>query len=264
MSCVTVVPIYQERLSPLEEFSLDYSLARLAGEVRVFIAPEALDVSYYRDHFPALSIRRYASDYFSSVQGYNRLLLSEDFYRGFADQGEFILILQPDAIVLRNELPQWCAQAYDYIGAPWPGGVEISVNVDCFAGANAKTVKVQVGNGGLSLRRNAACVRLLQEFPQAADMFLRSGSSEDLFFSIMGSQSERFVVPNERVASLFSLELQPEHYFAINQCRPPMGGHAWWRYNQPFWNALLETPPPEFRPAGPPGTPVLSGASIAA
>lgn len=262
MSCVTVIPIYLERLSPLEEFSVDYSLSRLAGVPQVFIAPEALNVAYYQERFAGVAVMRYADGYFSSVQGYNRLLLNEDFYRGFADQGEFILVLQPDAIVLRNELAQWCAKPYDYIGAPWPGGVEISVNVDCFAGANAKTVKVQVGNGGLSLRRNAACMRLLQEFPQAVDMFLRSGSSEDLFFSIMGSQSERFVIPNERVASLFSLELQPEHYFAINQYHPPMGGHAWWRYNQPFWNTLLDTPPPEFRPAGLPGVPVLSGSAL--
>jgi hypothetical protein len=74
-------------------------------------------------------------------------------------------------------------------------------------------------------------------------MFKQTGSSEDLFFSLLGTQSVAFQLPNERVASLFSLELQPELYYAINQ-RAPMGGHAWRKYNQPFWTAMLCTPSP--------------------
>lgn len=257
-SCVVIVPIYRATLEPLEKFSLDYSLARLTGRDVVFIAPEGLDVAYYQCSYPGVPVQRFADDYFASVKGYNRLLLDPVFYERFGATHDFMLILQTDAIVLRDELDHWCALPYDYVGAPWPDGLEVTLNLDCFGGQLGKKVRVSVGNGGLSLRRNAACAGLLREFPQSTGLFLHTGSSEDIFFSLMGSQSERFVMPNERQASLFALELQPDRYMAINGGRAPMGGHAWWRYNQPFWVALLDAAPPVLVPASAPGRPVLS------
>ena len=44
-------------------------------------------------------------------------------------------------------------------------------------------------------------------------------------------------------AARFSWELQPEHYHAID-CRPPMGGHAWWKYSPNFWARFFRMPPP--------------------
>lgn len=264
-SCLIVIPIYRADLEPLEKFSLDYSMQHLqAGRELVFIAPQGLDVGYYATHYPQVPVKFFDKDYFSSIKGYNRLLLNPAFYEHFGATHEFMLILQTDAVLLRDELDHWCGQPWDYVGAPWPDGLEVMINLDCFGAELGKKVKAHVGNGGLSLRRNAACAALLREFPQATDMFLRSGSSEDIFFSLMGTQSMSFKVPNERVASLFALELQPERYLAINGGRAPMGGHAWWRYNQPFWVALLEQTPPVLVPAAPPGRPVLSANVVAA
>lgn len=262
-SCVVLVPIYRPSLEPLERFSLDYSLQRLNGRDVLFIAPQSLDVSFYDAHYGGLPVLRFADDYFASVKGYNRLLLDPQFYERFDATHAFSLILQTDAILLSDQLDHWCAQPYDYVGAPWPDGLEVTLNLDCFSGELAHKVKVNVGNGGLSLRRNRSCAALLREFPQATEMFLRTGSSEDIFFALMGSQSEHFVLPNERVASLFALELQPERYVAINGGRAPMGGHAWWRYNQPFWVSLLEAAPPVLVPAAAPGRPVLSANVLA-
>jgi hypothetical protein len=257
--CAIVIPIYRAELEPLEKFSLDYSTQHLnPGRSLFFVAPEHLDVGYYARHYPAVPAMRFSDEYFASVKGYNLLLLNPAFYDHFATNYEFMLVLQTDAILLRDELDHWCSLPYDYVGAPWPDGLEVTVNLDCFGGDLAKKLNVTVGNGGLSLRRNSACSRLLREFPQATDMFIRSGSSEDILFALMGSQSEQFVLPNERVASLFALELQPDRYMAVNGGRSPMGGHAWWRYNQPFWVALLECKPPILVPAVPMGKPVLS------
>ncbi len=263
--CAIVIPIYREELEPLEKFSLDYSLARLKpGRSVYFMAPEKLDVRHYARHYPGVPVVRFADECFASVKGYSRLLLDPAFYERFAASHEFMLILQTDAILLGDELDHWCAQPWDYVGAPWPDGLEVMVNLDNFSGELGKRVKVHVGNGGLSLRRNAACIKLLKEFPQATDMFVRSGSSEDIFFALMGAQSLSFKIPNERVASLFALELQPERYLAINQGRAPMGGHAWWRYNQPLWVGLLSEAPPVLVPAAPPGRPILSGGGVLA
>lgn len=250
LRCAVVIPIYKPDLDAMEQFSLDYSVARLQGRDLYFIAPQGLDLSYYHQHFPTVSAVRFDDAYFASIKGYNRLLLNPDFYQRFIAY-EFMLILQTDAIILKDDLDWWCDQPYAYVGAPWPDGLEILVNLDVFNGANGKRVKTHVGNGGLSLRRNAKCMALLAEFPQATQMFLQTGSSEDIFFAIMGAQSMDFLIPNERVASRFALELKPEFYHAVNGGEPPMGGHAWWRYNQAFWNALLEQTPPSLSTPSP-------------
>lgn len=244
-TCAIVIPVYKAVLDDMEQFSLDYSLARLKpGRSISFIAPASLDMGYYAQRYPGIGVVRFADEFFASIQGYNRLLLNPGFYQHFIAH-EFMLILQTDALVLNDELDEWCALPYDYVGAPWPDGLEIMVNVDVFSGEMAKRVKTHVGNGGFSLRRNAKCIALLQEFPQATQMFLHTGSSEDIFFAILGSQSLSFVMPNERVAARFSLELQPERYHLLNGGIPPMGAHAWWRYNQAFWETLLDSAPPK-------------------
>lgn len=235
---VTLVPIYKAELNLLEMYSLNYSLDALKGRTVIFIGPKNLDRSYYLEHYSAIPFEAFDAPCFESVEEYNRLLLSPSFYERYSDY-EFILILQTDAIILRDELDYWCAQPFDYIGAPWPEGYELFVNLGLFEGQYGKHVKVAVGNGGLSLRRNRKCISLLKEFEIAISVFASTGSSEDLFFSVMASLSGDFIVPNEITASRFSLELSPSYYFHVNGGRMPMGGHAWWRHEPEFWQAYL-------------------------
>lgn len=239
---VVLVPIYQPVLSAPEQFSLDHSLPLLAAQGRrvVFIGPQGLDLAYYHRRYPGVAFDGYPPVYFGSIRGYNLLLLDPAFYERYAAH-EFLLILQTDAVLLRDDLDHWAGLPYDYVGAPWPQGVTVKVQLDRFEGGNARTVRALVGNGGLSLRRVRACQALLHEFPQAAEHFRRSGSSEDLYFAVMGQLSAHFVLPNERVASLFAWELAPEHYHAVNGV-PPMGGHAWQKYNPDFWARFLPVP----------------------
>lgn len=46
-------------------------------------------------------------------------MLSAEFYERFL-AWDYILLCQTDAFVFRDELADWCARGYDYIGAPWP------------------------------------------------------------------------------------------------------------------------------------------------
>jgi hypothetical protein len=250
-NAAVLIPIYKPGLDALETYSLDKSLAVLhdrsaragsqpcAGRDIFFIGPEGLDLRFYAERYPGIPFIAYAPHYFASIPGYNRLLLSQAFYTGFLPY-EFMLILQTDAILLRDELDLWCAKPYDYIGAPWPDGYELFVHAGRFEGENGKRMRVHVGNGGLSLRRVRKCLGLLQEFAgDVIDIFERTGSSEDLFFAFMGALSTDFLIPNEIVASHFAMELKPSAYLAVNGNKAPMGGHAWWKHEPEFWRGLL-------------------------
>ncbi|MFA6014055.1 MAG: DUF5672 family protein [Gallionellaceae bacterium] len=237
-----LIPIYKVNLDLFEQYSLDHSISVLLGRELFFVGPQDLALNYYSERYPNLPFIPYESVFFSSIKGYNLLLLSQGFYAQF-NQFEFMLILQTDAIVLRDELTHWCDQPFDYVGAPWPDSVELFVNIGRFDGDKGRRVRAMVGNGGFSLRRIQKCISLLQEFPEAVDYFNRSGSSEDLFFSFMAPLSADFVLPNEITASHFSMELKPSFYYAINGNRLPMGGHAWWKYEPEFWlNQLPDAP----------------------
>lgn len=237
--CIVLIPIYKAALEPLEEFSIDLSVGRLSGREIVFLAPENLSMDYYQRRYPTVAIQRFPDGFFASIHGYNQLLLNAAFYELYA-QYEFSLILQTDAVVLRDELSQWMSLPYDYVGAPWPVPNELVVRIPPFDGERNRHMRVHVGNGGLSLRRNLACVGLLREYSDARDMFVRTGSSEDLFFSFMGALSKKFILPNEIVAASFALEMGSEQYVAMLGGRLPMGAHAWWKYEPHFWKRQFE------------------------
>lgn len=236
-----IIPIYKPELSPQEQFSLDQSLSTLKAYQQTFIAPYGLDVSYYARRYAA-KFHFFEKNYFSSVLDYSRLLVSPFFYESFAD-AEFLLIVQSDVYVFHDDLPYWLNRGIDYVGAPWPNGIELNVQVGKFAQNGGKVTKAFVGNGGFSLRRRQACIKLIKEHQEIADWFVRTGSNEDLFFSLIGSLSEDFLIPNQIMASRFSLELNPEHYMAINGGQLPMAVHAYEKHNPEFWRTYIPACP---------------------
>lgn len=233
-SVLVLIPMHQSTLKTHELFSLTYSLDKLQSRSSCFIIPKALDISWLHSQFPHTGFIRFDNQYFNSVEDYSRLLVSRHFYEMFLEY-EFILILQTDAIIFRDELDHWCGMHFDYIGAPWFDGYEFSVNVDQFGGNKGRNVRMHVGNGGLSLRRVKKCVSLIKEFPNANSAFIQTGSNEDFFFGLLGGVSKDFILPNEITASLFSMEHRPDYYYDVNGNNLPMGAHGWDKIQKEFW-----------------------------
>jgi hypothetical protein len=207
-----------------------------------------MDISFYSFHFGGVDFDFFPVEFFESLRGYNRLLLGVDFYKLHLGS-EFILILQTDAVILRDDLDFWCSQPYDYVGAPWPFGVEIELNRGRFIGAEARKVRAYVGNGGLSLRRTRKFVELLEDFEKEVDIYLETGfdnidgCNEDVFFAAMAQVSSAFSTPDPVTASLFSTEYPPDFYLKYNGNRTPSGGHAWWKFDPDFWLGLMRGEP---------------------
>lgn len=230
-----IIPIYKPELNMKERHLVDRTLNILQDYPTTFICPIGLDLQFYWSNYPRTKFKFFETKDFSSVRSYSRLLLSVAFYKEFIDR-EFILIVQPDVYIVKNDLVQWLRSNYDYIGAPWPNGLALSIQSSRFMLKNkALQITAYVGNGGFSLRRVEKCISLLQEHKEVAAWFQKSGSNEDLYFSFMGGLSQDFLIPNQVIASTFSMEMSPDHFFSINGGQLPMGIHAFGDYSTDFW-----------------------------
>lgn len=271
MDCVIVIPCYRDKMDRTEEVSL-LQCARIFGGRRdiVLAVPETLDCSLYLSFIPSARLEKFDDKFFTSVSSYSHLLLTPEFYLRF-QKYEYMLIYQLDAWVFRDELDEWCAKGYDYIGAP-------------FIQKFGKREKVLVGNGGFSLRRIDAILRVLgnpetRMFPSgllldffrsylAAGLYLKAFNpllkllglypnsrgdylkkirhekfnSEDVVFYFLSQKftKDGLTMPEPDEAALFSLDVEPERFFK----KLPSGCHAWMKDQAPFWKGRL---PIEYR-----------------
>src|SRR6266487_2982895 len=113
-----VIPVYRPQMTAYEEISLNQCLKILGRYPLIFISPDDLDMSSYLTRAPHAEVRTFASSHFQNLDAYDRLLLSKPFYDRFRDY-RYILIYQLDAFVFSDQLEDWCARGFDYVGAPW-------------------------------------------------------------------------------------------------------------------------------------------------
>lgn len=235
-----IIPIHKERFAKEEQFAIDRTFKILASYPITFFGPQELRVDYYAERYPHARFKYFKKFFFESVQSYSKLLVSKEFYDAF-EVNEYVLLVQPDVYIFKDDLIIWLDQGYDYVAAPWPAGITVNINYGKFAAADrGGQYTVYVGNGGFSLRRVGSCQRLIEEHSDVANWFMRTGSNEDLFFSVMGNLSQNFKIPNLITASHFAMELEPERLWSINGQRLPMGAHAYKRYSPKFWEQYIE------------------------
>jgi len=104
-----------------------------------------------------------------SVAEYSTMFFCPTFYDNIPT--ETFLIFQTDSIILKeNKDKIYDFMKYDYVGAPWPKSLDI-------------LGKMQVGNGGLSLRKKSKMVELLQYKERGiANGYFGKYIAEDQFF----------------------------------------------------------------------------------
>jgi Protein of unknown function (DUF5672)/Uncharacterised nucleotidyltransferase len=227
-----VLPIYRPRLDEETLAAVDRAIAVLQHGDWHLVAPMSLETSFYEKRY-GKTIVRFPDAYFVSVRSNSRLLLTDEFYATFAHY-EYILLIEDDVYVLRDDLAYWQSRRFDYIGAPWPMGLEYALNMSDKPGIRGCTLTAYVGNGGFSLRRIAACRQLLAEFAEEAAWF-RKNESEDIFFAVFGQLSKQFALPSLRAAAAFAWELNLPRMHALCEGQLPMAIHAYKRYDLEFF-----------------------------
>lgn len=273
-----VIPVYKNILSENEVKSLSQCAQILNKHPIIFVCPDSLDISFYDNFCKSKNLNfkfeKFHDKYFKGIKGYNSLLSGAGFYKRFTEY-EYILIYQLDAWVFRDELLYWCAQGYDYIGAPWFEGIHL-------ADENSKLLEFG-GNGGLSLRKVNSFIQVLNIFPLKLFfkyvmnweeiykkykkrrlisnilnfprfLWLRYGYKnllfyyfknyeqihEDIFFTtIIPLVNPNFKIAPSRIAMYFSFETFPGRLYKETNNKLPFGCHGWEKQDPDFWREFI-------------------------
>jgi hypothetical protein len=264
-SCRIIVPVYRTTLTSDEEISLASIRKHLSGYGICFVAPKSLDLSLVVKD--GESAERFPDEFFSGIEGYNRLLKSSLFYRRF-EYYEYILIAQLDCLIFSSDLKKWMSHGWDYLAAPWFKGF----SKDHAAGL------WRVGNGGLSLRKVSSALKILKQEIPAGSIYPRWGHyawkppiecmepglygkvsrlhrfnpfarchsveeelrsflyNEDVFWAIEAPKFDpSFQVAPAEAALSFAFEVDPRWSYERNRRTLPFGCHAWAKYDRGFW-----------------------------
>ena len=261
-----VVPLHNRKdLTNDEQISLRHLLHYLGRYDKYLVAPKSLDVSH-----PEFDVKRFRDSYFGSTQANIRLMLCENFYRAF-EKYTYILVYHLDALVLSDQLLQWCEAGYDYIGAPW---------IKC--NDTPRVTVPRVGNSGFALKKVESFLKVFESDRYTVDpdqywadlcrgksvweqlihlprkylkrlrtfngarremgrWHLRSGRrNEDYFWSDEAVKYyPEFKIPSVETSLRFAFEVGPRLCFRMNNRQLPFGCHAWPRYDRAFWEPYL-------------------------
>jgi hypothetical protein len=259
---LVVIPVYKrvDLLNKFENASLCQIINSLASNHSiVLIGPNSLKENYLKS-FSSTSYSEFPSEFFISIDGYNRLLKSLSFYKRFYEY-EFLLIAQIDAWIFGTSEDLLKFMQYDYSGA-----------------ISYKDGNCNGYNGGLSLRNVNSAIKALKSynnyesiseiwdrhFPSKnvinpykiisfiLDVLIRkrvhhrlnffTKCNEDIFWSVVVPNAlKEFKVISSENAIKFSWEHNCTEFY--NKYPLPFGCHGWWNYNYEFWKEIIKIEP---------------------
>ena len=227
-SCIVVFPLYKTP-NKLEPSFLENGLHKTKDHKHIIIAPEELLIDESFGKLVNIEVKRFNKHYFESIQGYNRLLLSKDFYASFIDF-EYMLVHQTDVYLFKDELDYWC----------------IIEQIKIYFKKNKTYANRhnKVGNGGLSLRRIGSALKVLSNTPKKLlDQYLSSNSNEyneDIFWSLEAPLIlSDYKTPKWQEAIHFAVEFKPAISYRYLNETLPFGCHAPLKHEPEFWKKFI-------------------------
>lgn len=259
-----LVPTHLEQLDEGLAATLLNNATQLKGYKLEVILPRTCSPSWYEAFFAEHGIdgtvRLVRAEYFGSPAAVNKMGTDPAFYRIY-QEFDYILICHLDAWIFRDRLAYWMDKGYDFIGAPLFLPENDKVHF-------LKRMAPFGGNGGLSLRRVASCIRVLENFQPGLSLLrlaqavyflarnrqwggmailfrlLRELSKdwrrtcekyniyEDVFFTIIAPLcGNRISIPSSRTAMKFACEVNyPLLQKELFGLEPPLGVHGYDKY----------------------------------
>jgi hypothetical protein len=240
---VVVIPVYREEMLYSEQLCLKRNIDILSSHTIVLVSPVGLDLKNYLS-YGRMSFEYFDKKYFNGLSGYNRFMLSTEFYERFIEY-QYILICQLDAFVFSDQLNYWCNKDFDYIGAPWINKPLRILSYFTVKVGFQKTIQLlltgnffsAVGNGGFSLRKTARFLSSLKENKEAAESWK---ANEDYYWSFFAKiQGKALLTPKVEEASEFCIEMDASKILKKSKFKLPFAIHAWQRHDPNTWKPFL-------------------------
>lgn len=241
-NCCVVIPIYKPHLNKDEIHSLRQCFKILRNYDIFFVTFEKLNMHCYDIIIKQCKVKYrceyFEKEFFNGISGYNRLMLSEHFYKRFISY-DYILLYQLDAYIFNDDLQKWCNLNYSYIGAPLPHDLTSAVE-----NAHNKISKYKISlthtfNGGASLRKPSDFLQVIKENEELINGWCNDGLNEDIIYSALFLNKES---PSDEEVRAFSFDMFPKEEFEKNGRKLPMLCHGWTKtrgenhvYNREFW-----------------------------
>lgn len=147
--CIAI-PVYTEYIEPIEKIGLE-RLKKVVGDKNyptIFICPEGLDLSEYRNIYPNFDVFEFDKKWFKGLYEYSQLCMQYDFYNRFSDY-EYMFMYQLDSYIWEDRIEEVCNMGYDYIGGPVFSGLSKWDLIDKETGKYSP----KIGNGGCGWRK---------------------------------------------------------------------------------------------------------------
>lgn len=261
MNSSIIIPVYKSEISKQEEISLRKCFYILSSYDIYIITFKDLEISLYKniakEYNKEILFEFFEDKYFSSLFWYNKLMMSEGFYKRFIKY-KYILIYQLDAYVFNDNLDYWTSLDYDYIGAPW---------FEDFLSYEDGKPLWKVGNGGLSLRKVSKFIEIIsnKEIKYNFKFYYKYFSSfyvpkwkkilnsiisayffqykvnEDYFLIYIAErQNNRIKIPDINTSISFAFERSPSYLYKLNNNTLPFGCHAFEKNEfESFWKPFI-------------------------
>lgn len=214
-------------------------------------------------------VQRMPRRFFGSAAAHGALLGSPVFYEAFADY-DYVLIHHLDAFVFSDQLREWCARGYDYIGPAWfttttnppsprvaaTGGFSLRRINACLSVLRSRVRGISPadywratgpGGTGRSLVRRllGTAIKSLPRFNDVAwemKRFLRDRAEDDFWAFRASHYDEEFALAPASEGLAFGWGLEPRLCFELRGGALPFGCHGWSRpENRDFWLPLLRS-----------------------
>lgn len=180
---VTVlIPLFGHPLTPVEVLALESCQKHLGDFPITFLKSDTLALSEeIRDICPNADSVSVDPRYLASRLGYTKLLLSGELYDQFS-WNRYLLIMELNALISRNELGYWCRQGYDFVQSfpehdkptPFLQSLPRRLNPENHLSAHSGGTLTFERSNGVSLRRVKAFAKLVKGKKRAINRFLNA------------------------------------------------------------------------------------------
>jgi hypothetical protein len=232
---LAVVYITHRPINEEEICLLKYSLPNIFNYDKYIVVPDGMTIQHeFKDFIPI----NFNTNYFKHINRYNELLMSSIFYMQF-DNYENILLLQPDCVVLKNGIDQFCGKNL-FLGASFIKPKYINIiwlmkypRIGHFL-SRFKIGKKTFGyNGGFSIRNVPYFIKHAPGLKTISDKILYR---EDIIFSYIYFQHNKF---SKEISDKFCLEEKLSDYKKLDQISS-YGIHDPKKYNATLYYEILE------------------------